>query len=88
MTSPTRIRTNVVPYRKGFVEVSSSVNKGHVNLESWEVHAEVDISDHEWVTDLSSDEAVIANIEMEFSPCDARRLGEALLKAADQAEAE
>jgi len=88
MTPPTRIRTNTVPYRKGFVEVTPCIHKGHVNLESWEVHAEVEISEHEWVTGLDSDEAIIANIEMEFSPSDARKLGNALLKAAEEAEAE
>ena len=51
------------------------------------MNSEIDISEKEWVTNLDSEEAVVANIEMELSPGDARKIANALTEAAERAEA-
>jgi hypothetical protein len=79
-----RICCDNIPYRRGFIEVST-IHSRCVNLETWWVSAE-------WEAPLTTldavtDEAVLANTEIELTIEQARALANAILAAADAASA-
>jgi len=83
-----RIKCDAIPYRKGFLEVTAAIHDGCVNIEAWEVAAETRIDNVSWVDDASlAESSVIANIEIELSAEQARRLGAELLEMAESVEA-
>ncbi|MBT2332319.1 hypothetical protein J7E49_00105 [Variovorax paradoxus] len=43
-----KIRFNDVCYRQGFLEVTANIHPGHINLETWEIHPDLDISEKEF----------------------------------------
>ena len=84
-----RLRCCSIRYRQGFFEVTSNTHPGLVNLEAGDVSPDCDLASIEWVDDDALlDEDVQANTELELTPAEARALGNALLEAADDAEAE
>ena len=86
MSTPQRLRLQAVQYRQGFVEVSN-IHSGCVNVETWSIDANVDLSNVEWVAAPSlSDDHVNANTELEFTAAEARLFAKYLLDAADRAE--
>ena len=62
---PQTIRCNSISYRKGFVEVSR-VHDGCVNLESWSVHSEAEISGIDIHDERIDDEDITGNVELEL----------------------
>jgi len=69
-----KIRFNDVLYRQGFLEVTANIHPGHINLETWEIHPDFDISGQEFDDVAITDEAVIANTEIELNIKQARAL--------------
>lgn len=85
MTTPLRLRCDSVRYRQGFVEVSN-IHPGCVNIESWDVSAEVEKLPN-WVSsDALSSKDIVSNSELELSAAQARELAAFLLGAATAAE--
>ena len=79
---PQTIRCNSIAYRKGFVEVSR-VHDGCVNLESWSVHSEAEISCVD-IHDRRIDDDITGNVELELGIEAAERLITALQAAVDE----
>lgn len=80
---PQTIRCNSIAYRKGFVEVSR-VHDGCVNLESWSVHSETEISGIDIRDERIGDDDVTGNVELELGIEAAERLITALQAAVDE----
>jgi len=85
MTSDTaRIRCAEISYRQGFIEVSALIHDEKINIETWHVNPETDISNCNWVDDLSiPDSDIVSNCELELSINDARILANSILKMID-----
>ena len=81
-----RVRCDSVRYRQGFIEVIPGIHAGLVNVETWEVSAEADITGLFPESDGLSDSDFVANTELELTPGQARSLAAALLAAADLLE--
>ena len=80
---PQTIRCNSIAYRKGFVEVSR-VHDGCVNLESWSVHSEAEISGVDIRDERIDDDDITGNVELELGIEAAERLIAALQAAVDE----
>ena len=80
---PQTIRCSSIAYRKGFVEVSR-VHDGCVNLESWSVNSEVEISGVDIRDERIDDEDITGNVELELGIEAAERLIAALQAAVDE----
>ena len=76
-----KIRCNVVPYRKGFVEVTPGIHEGCINLETWGIRADIDISKLNVRDERLPDGCVTGNTELEMSNEAAEELIEALRAA-------
>lgn len=61
------IKCNSIEYRKGYIEVLGGIHTDCVNLEVWNIHPDVDITDIELGDDSMSDDAVISNTEIELT---------------------
>lgn len=74
-----KIKCDNVNYRKGYIEVSSDIHKGYLNIEAWNIHPDVDISDN-LSFDQVDDEAFTGNIEIELNLENAKELFDELEK--------
>jgi hypothetical protein len=83
-----RARCDAVKYRQGFIEVIGQIHPGLVNVETWQVSVETDISGLDLESDGLTDDDFVANTELELTPAQARSLAAALMAAADAVEAE
>ena len=88
MADRIRVRCDAVKYRQGFVEVIGRIHPGLVNLETWQISAETDLSGLDIESDRLTDADFIANTELELTPSQARSLAAALVAAAEAANAE
>lgn len=77
-TAPSRIRCDGVAYRQGFIEVIPGIHGQHINLETWNVHPDMDLSDRAFGEVEIPEGAFIANTELELSVEQAKALIEAL----------
>jgi hypothetical protein len=77
------IRCNSIVYRKGFVEVSR-VHAGCINLESWSVRSETEITDVDIRDERIGDDDITGNVELELEIEAAARLIAALQAAVDE----
>jgi len=68
-----KIRFNDVPYRQGFLEVSN-IHPGHINIETWEIHPDLDISEKQLDDKAITDDCVVANTEIELNVDQAKAL--------------
>jgi hypothetical protein len=84
--SPKSIKCYGVQYRQGWVEVVAGIHSGFVNLESWNVSPQVDITPQSASLASLPDEAITANTEMELSLEQAKQLVAALHAAIQVAE--
>jgi hypothetical protein len=69
-----KIRFNDVRYRQGFLEVTANIHPGHVNLETWEIHPDLDISEKQFDDEAITDDCVLANTEIELNVEQAKAL--------------
>ncbi|MNU89546.1 hypothetical protein D3C71_793880 [compost metagenome] len=61
-----KIYFNDVRYRQGFLEVTANIHPGHINLETWQIHPDLDISDKP-SDEMLTDDSVTANTEIELN---------------------
>ncbi|MDD4911764.1 MAG: hypothetical protein PHP57_05665 [Sideroxydans sp.] len=88
--NPQRFKCTGVPYRQGWIEVTSGIHGGFVNLEVWNVTPEVDISPLASELALLTDDQIVGNTEVELSVALAKELVAALesaIKAIERADA-
>jgi hypothetical protein len=76
-----RFRCNVIPYRKGFLEVLPDIHVGCINVEAWQVRYDFDISNRELEDDSFPDDAITGNVELEISVVEAEDLIQTLTEA-------
>ena len=88
MANRFRVRCDAVKYRQGFIEVIGQIHPGLVNIETWHVNPDANISGLEVESERLTDADFVANTELELTPTQARSLAAALLSAAGAAEAE
>lgn len=69
-----KIRFNDVRYRQGFLEVTANIHPGHINLETWEIHPSLDISEKQFDDEAITDDCVQANTEIELNVEQAKAL--------------
>ncbi len=81
-----RVRCNSVKYRQGFIEVIGHIHAGLVNIETWQISVEADISGLFPGSEELDYKSFEANTELELTPAQARLMAEALVIAADFAE--
>ena len=62
-----KIKCDGVAYRKGFLEISSNIHHGFVNIEAWNIDPDIDISDKDFDAKDLPDNAFVGNIEIELS---------------------
>jgi hypothetical protein len=86
MTDSFFVQCDAVNYRKGFLEVIGGIHAGMVNVETWQVVPETDISGLEPGSDRLSDRHFTGNVELELTPVQARSLAATLTAAADNVE--
>lgn len=79
------IKCTDIPYRQGFVEVMN-VHKNHVNLEIWNVGADLDLGPLSVNLETLPDDAVQSNTEIELSLSQAKQLVDWLQSAIAKAE--
>jgi len=82
-----RVRCDAVKYRQGFIEVIGQIHPGLVNVETWQVRPQADISGLDVESDRLTDADFVANTELELTPEQAKSLATTLVAAADAAEA-
>lgn len=76
------IKCNTIPYRKGFIEVEASIHPGCINIETWDIHPEKDISSSSSVGSAGlSDSDVTGVTEIELNIKEAESLISLLQKA-------
>jgi hypothetical protein len=75
------IKCNSIEYRKGYIEVRGDIHADCVNIEAWNVHPDIDITDLDLGDNSMPDDAVIDNTEIELSIKDAEDLVEQLNRA-------
>jgi len=62
-----KIKCNGVNYRQGYIEVDSQIHREHINIEIWNVHPDLDISNEQSDVSQLNDSDVIGNTEIELS---------------------
>jgi hypothetical protein len=88
MDQPKRIRCNNINYRKGFIEVFPGIHPGFINLETWDIHPDVDISERNLSDDSIPDDAVVSNSEIEMSVKEAEELVQLLQDAISEVKSQ
>lgn len=78
-----KIKCNAIEYRKGFIEVKSNIHAGCINLETWSIHPDVDISDDKSSLDTLSENDITGNTEIELTVERAKELVRLLQLAID-----
>jgi len=81
MDMRSKLRCNVIHYRKGFIEVAPGIHDGCINIEAWRVHPGLDISNREIGDGSFPDNAITGNVELELSIAAAEDLIQTLTEA-------
>lgn len=88
MTSAKKIKCNTIPHRKGFIEVTPNIHPGCINLEAWDVRAEIDIASLDISDEAFPDDGVTGNTEIELSVHEAEEFVHLLQQAISKVKAE
>ncbi len=62
-----QIKCDGVNYRKGFIEVSTQIHDKHINIETWNIQPDVNISKNQIAVGQFNNDDVIGNTEIELS---------------------
>ena len=68
------LKVNSVNYRKGFIEVTGNIHPNCINIETWEIISDKDISELSLEKESIIDEDIVANTEIELSIREAKDL--------------
>ena len=61
------IRCYTVVYRQGYIEVQTEIHNKCINIETWLINPDIDISNRELTDEEISDEDIVANTEIELN---------------------
>lgn len=86
MNQSPMIICNDIAYRQGFIEVAAGIHPHHINIETWNIHPDCDISSLSLTDATLSDQEIIGNTEIELSVSQATALVESLLMAIQLAQ--
>ena len=81
------IKCNSIEYRKGFVEVRGDIHNDCINVETWNIDPDVNITNVNLEDNSLKDESIIANTEIELSITNAEALILLLQEAIDVSRA-
>jgi len=76
-----KIKCNSINYRKGFIEVLANIHSGCINIETWSIHPDADISEQGLVFNEIPYEYFTGNTEIELNLKNAEELLTSLQKA-------
>ncbi len=79
-----RIQCSDVNYRKGYIEITQGIHAGCVNLETWNVDPDIDLSVLDIRDDNFPDAGITGNTEIELNPDQVRELIRQLQNALDE----
>jgi len=79
-TSRNFISCGDIPHRKGLIEVAVGIHPGHLNLEIWHVHPELNLEELNLSQGLDLEGRVVGNTELELSADEVRQLIEHLTR--------
>ena len=68
------IRCNSIAYRQGFIEVQPAIHDNCINIETWQIDPNTDISAINLTDDALSENAITGNTELELSIENAEQL--------------
>ena len=68
------IRCNAIDYRQGFIEVQSRIHKDCINIETWQVDADINITAVGLSDGGITNDNIIGNTEIELSLKNAEQL--------------
>ena len=74
MTGSKMIKCNNVDYRKGYIEITPCIHEGCINIETWDIHVDVDLSTIEIGDDDFPEDGVTGNTEIEMNITEAEHL--------------
>ena len=77
------IKCNSIEYRKGFVEVRGDIHNNCINIETWNIDPDVNITNVNLEDNSLKDVSIIANTEIELSITNAEALILLLQEAID-----
>ena len=80
------LKANTVNYRKGFIEVKGEIHPGCINIETWDIDANKDITELSLESESIKDEEITANTEIELSIEEAKKLISMLEKEIEKQE--
>jgi hypothetical protein len=68
------IKCDHVNYRKGYIEIVPKIHKGCINIESWDIDTDYDISNIDIYDNQFPTDKVLANTEIELTIAQAEEL--------------
>jgi len=74
MDEPKKIKCDNVDYRKGYIEVTPGIHDNCINIETWDVHVDIDLSKIEIGDDDFPENGITGNTEIEMSVSEAELL--------------
>lgn len=78
---PSEIRCTGIRYRQGYVEVLPNIHEGYINLETWNIHPDMDISGPSCAIKSIPEDGFVGNTEIELSIHEAEALVQLLQSA-------
>lgn len=81
---PGKLKCSGVPYRQGFIEVIPNIHKGYINIETWMIHPDHDLTGREFGDVVGADDAVMKSTELELTMDAATALIQLLQTAIDK----
>ena len=76
-----KIKCNNIEYRKGYIEITPNIHEGFINLETWRIDPDIDLTNIELEDDDFPDKGVTGNTEIELSVIEVEELIQQLQKA-------
>lgn len=81
MKNKKTIRSNSISYRQGYIEVRTDIHENCINIETWNIDPDIDISSLELTDEKITDADVTANTEIELNLENAENLVNQLQEA-------
>lgn len=64
--SGVRLKVNTISYRKGFIEISAGIHENCINIETWDVLPDLDITNLDIRSNDFPEDGVQGNTELEL----------------------
>lgn len=67
MNKLNKIRCNAIEYRQGFIEVQSRIHEDCINIETWQINPDINITNLNLTDEEVADDDITGNTEIELS---------------------